>query len=351
MAVADCTRECRYCGKSFVRKSKGEPTQYCNHDCRRAEVRRRDREYCKKPRDISRLPMCSAHGCDTRSVSKGLCFKHYFRARRHGDPTVSMRGRRIERPCGWCGEAMSLKPASDQKYCSRSCSSKGTQSAAGKSVGGLMRHCQGCGNEFHIPKASWSKGLYCTRACSDKARRLVSDEVDALRRIAVAARRKPKVMRKANEAGSGARHVPCTICSTVFERPRFMWPHRAVCSDACRIQREAMNREAWKRTDKALACRRAARQRRRAKERGAEAESIDWLRVFERDKWRCHICLKKTHKSKRGTRHPRAPELDHIITLADGGSHTWGNVACACSECNSKKGATSLGQLGLPMAA
>jgi 5-methylcytosine-specific restriction endonuclease McrA len=59
--------------------------------------------------------------------------------------------------------------------------------------------------------------------------------------------------------------------------------------------------------------------------------------IFERDKWRCQICLRKTPKNKRGTYQPNAPELDHIIPLAKDGSHTWNNVQCACRKCNRKK--------------
>jgi 5-methylcytosine-specific restriction endonuclease McrA len=35
---------------------------------------------------------------------------------------------------------------------------------------------------------------------------------------------------------------------------------------------------------------------------------------------------------------PNAPTLDHIIALANGGTHTWGNVQLACADCNSHKG-------------
>ena len=97
--------------------------------------------------------------------------------------------------------------------------------------------------------------------------------------------------------------------------------------------------------------RRADKARRRAVERGAKADNIDPLRVFARDGWRCHLCGRRTPKALRGTCDPTAPELDHIVTLADGGEHTWGNVACACRACNNAKGARSMGQLGLGLAA
>jgi 5-methylcytosine-specific restriction endonuclease McrA len=75
------------------------------------------------------------------------------------------------------------------------------------------------------------------------------------------------------------------------------------------------------------------------------AERIDPIDVFERDNWRCCICGIKTPKRKRGTYDNCAPELDHIVSLANGGSHTWGNVQCCCRECNIRKGAKNYGQL------
>jgi hypothetical protein len=92
---------------------------------------------------------------------------------------------------------------------------------------------------------------------------------------------------------------------------------------------------------------RASSHKRRVKIRGAEYERFDIIKVFERDSWRCHICGVKTLKSKRGTRHPKAPELDHIVTLKEGGHHKISNVACACCKCNNTKGSTSHGQMNL----
>lgn len=87
--------------------------------------------------------------------------------------------------------------------------------------------------------------------------------------------------------------------------------------------------------------------KRRAVAKGVEAERIDFVKVFQRDGWRCGICGCKTMKAKRGTTHERAPELDHIVAIANGGPHTWDNVQCACRACNSRKGATDYGQIPL----
>ena len=91
-----------------------------------------------------------------------------------------------------------------------------------------------------------------------------------------------------------------------------------------------------------------AKARRRARKKGAaKIERVSPTKVFERDGWRCGICNKLTLRTQRGKMHPRAPELDHIVTLADGGEHTYANTQCACRKCNGLKGAKTYGQLHL----
>lgn len=42
-----------------------------------------------------------------------------------------------------------------------------------------------------------------------------------------------------------------------------------------------------------------------------------------------------------------APELDHIVSLAEGGEHSMRNTQCLCRKCNQEKGVTTKGQLRL----
>jgi 5-methylcytosine-specific restriction endonuclease McrA len=90
---------------------------------------------------------------------------------------------------------------------------------------------------------------------------------------------------------------------------------------------------------------RASRATRRALQHGATVELVIPFRVFERDKWRCQLCKRKTPKSKRGSYDDDAPELDHIIPLSKGGEHSYRNTQCACRRCNGVKSATPRGQL------
>ena len=129
--------------------------------------------------------------------------------------------------------------------------------------------------------------------------------------------------------------MQCKECEASYRPPFTMGRPSVFCSKQCADLGK-------------IRLRKVSKARREARKRGCGAvESIDPIKVFERDAWRCGICGAKTHKAKRGTYHPRAPELDHIVALANGGSHTWDNVQCSCRECNGRKGATDYGQIPL----
>ena len=57
--------------------------------------------------------------------------------------------------------------------------------------------------------------------------------------------------------------------------------------------------------------------------------------VYKKYRGRCRICGCKTVRSKGYD--PRMATLDHVIALANNGTHTWDNVQLLCAECNSKK--------------
>lgn len=83
---------------------------------------------------------------------------------------------------------------------------------------------------------------------------------------------------------------------------------------------------------------------RRAKAFGVERRYFNPRSVLRRDGWQCKLCGVKTPEKLRGTLDPRAPELDHIVPLSQGGPHTKQNTQCACRRCNGLKGAKPLGQ-------
>lgn len=73
---------------------------------------------------------------------------------------------------------------------------------------------------------------------------------------------------------------------------------------------------------------------------GCEYEhGIRLHKLIRRDHNICQICGKPcdVNDKRYGTSGPLYPSIDHIIPLAKGGSHTWGNVQLAHIICNSSK--------------
>lgn len=224
--------------------------------------------------------------------------------------------------------------------------------------------CVHCGKTFYRPMKGRDLRRYCSRTCAGLRRRVETKKRDAGYRLVCAALQAARPCDYCHEPmgdAKGLRHAecsaaqkrvyasrlyvtrritlgcgtarPCAVCGVLFTPPYSRGP-KTLCSDQCRASAKQRHR-------------RIGKSKRRAAARNGER--IDPLEVFARDHWRCQLCGVATPIRLRGTTHGRAPELDHVMPLALGGQHTWANVQCACRNCNTAKGATALGQFGLPM--
>jgi 5-methylcytosine-specific restriction endonuclease McrA len=111
----------------------------------------------------------------------------------------------------------------------------------------------------------------------------------------------------------------CRWCSATFNIDRHKRP-QSFCGRPC-----------------ADADRRAQRDAHTAKRRAwMKGGGVDRIKVFKRDKWICWICDKPTRTDVL-SRHPLAPEMDHVKALARGGQHLYSNVATAHRKCNATK--------------
>ena len=66
-----------------------------------------------------------------------------------------------------------------------------------------------------------------------------------------------------------------------------------------------------------------------------KAESINSYAVFKKDNWTCRMCSTKVQKVNIYAND--AAELDHIIPISKGGTHTLDNVQTLCRQCNQFK--------------
>ena len=218
--------------------------------------------------------------------------------------------------------------------------------------------CRHCGVTFRRRKGSRDQLKYCARQCAFAALARRSAERKAL---VVEQRRRerhhfcPVCGRQSATLRCGPEHearwalisacrsaapVACKVCGAVYCAVPGAYA-RAYCSLGCKAAAKRAARKMGRRASKAL---RRARQR---VDRVLVGRSIDPIRVFDECGWRCALCNRKTPKEKRGAYDDDAPELDHIVALSRGGSHTRANLQLACRACNLKKGAQARGQLWL----
>ncbi|GGG27508.1 hypothetical protein GCM10007304_46670 [Rhodococcoides trifolii] len=122
----------------------------------------------------------------------------------------------------------------------------------------------------------------------------------------------------------------CLDCSKEIDaRPSGRGPRRQRCTEhAAQRKKELIRaRDAYN----------------RAVSFGVPAELVIAREVFERDRWRCHICNRVVPKKLRGTRvlggayDPLAPVVDHVVPLSKGGPHTFENCKTAHWTCNARK--------------
>lgn len=337
-ALTTCT--CLECNAAFERyETRGPKPKYCSYECRLKAGNRRTKERrkntvrcCKRCGTEIKAPRKTCDACRiTRSCYVNECrfcreqftvetprqrFCGHGCAQRHN---LAKQITKNIRCCEHCRTIFDAGPPSGQdcahgRFCSASCyhENRTGGSVLRKSRTRLLRilssykPCETCGDTF----VSTQGHKTCSLTCAQKRQALLEWRKLLLPSIGV--------------------EITCRECGVWFT-PIYATNKRRFCTTECG-QRHSH---------------RISKKRRRARSRGVKNESVDPLKVFERDNWRCQLCGYNTHKARRGTWHYKAPELDHIMPLAHGGEHTYRNTQCSCRSCNQKKSDGIGGQLRL----
>jgi 5-methylcytosine-specific restriction endonuclease McrA len=259
--------------------------------------------------------------CHEPATARGWCMKHYTRWKRHGDPLHE--------------RALSTKPNSVLAREIRS-------TRAGRA--GARATCPVCAKSFERSRDKWTA---CSRACSGvlrgwnraavtwpptrgKAPACSVNYFDCMGcgrlRVAAAARR-TRCVECAPKHGYLVVQPRPTICQQCSVS--FIGKWKRIC-DACT--------ESNKRS-----IRRKAKASRRLLEAHRSYRRAD---IFERDRWRCHLCGRAVDRGHKVPHH-MAATIDHLIPLSEGGPDAPHNVATAHFICNSKRGAQGIAQLRL----
>ena len=196
--------------------------------------------------------------------------------------------------------------------------------------GSTTVRCKTCGREFWWDsKRMWAMDVPCPRC------RGVDNESRHLAKL----QRKYEREQQLEAAREWRLSVPriCKECGEPFYSEH---NDAAYCCDTCR--RKAKQRSKAKQPSAG-----GYRKRLRiVRTKATYDPSVTLNAVYKRFKGKCCACGCKVYRSQEYR--PDQATLDHIIALANNGTHTWDNVQLLCSDCNSRK--RDLGQMRLPIA-
>lgn len=202
--------------------------------------------------------------------------------------------------CLWCARVFKIKTRSsrnDGKYCSRECAFehwhelkaiRKVQSEGDRWLAGLWKICE-CSNCNKVFFSQQTKSHLCSRKCS------------------ISYYNPPVPLRE----------MQCRQCGNVYQGKG-----QPVCSSCVSLNRKAASK--------------AAKIRRKYQLTSTQVEPIGYDEIFDRDGWLCQECGVSVSREF-DVNDDRYPNLDHIIPLAKGGTHTKENVRCTCRKCNIEK--------------
>lgn len=280
---------------------------------------------------------CSVAECKDAAEVRGKCRRHYQR-----EYQVLVRDKRREgaaKDCAHCGARMTGRI---RKFCGAQCRDASAERARREKVikprppnWVPITHqyftCYWCEKEFK-PRGS-DRIKCCSRECGHEWLKFRQSVIRPV--VYSVYRRKPK-------AAPSPR--TCADCGTTIGRG----VHR--CEECKGARAKEVRSRARKKTrakDRLSGRKAALRKARKLRLRGVKVEKVNPLEVLNRDGWRCQLCGVKTPKKLRGSYDDRAPEVDHILPIAQGGEHSYRNTQCACRKCNITKAGEFMGQMRL----
>jgi len=312
-----CASTCSSCGKPAHRSSRSQPEIVCQ-ECRRyspayLERRRRaaSRQPLPEPKQVA-CPICGKTFQQSRGGQKYCSLgcrnrrprplSHYSEATRERRRQVDrerdkrrprLHGRAVNKTCEGCGEPFRGRPSEQQRYCSRQCAARGARRKWPAS-------------RIHICEC-----LICAKKFTSRVRR---------------------------------KRPTCSVsCGRREYNRRCRWPEDRQCGCGTPLPARSRNR-----CDTCLAATRRERRRRerqrgqRGKNRirpGARREVYTLEQIARRDRYYCQLCRPKRRVAMtKVAPHPKAPTIDHVIPLAQGGDDTRDNVRLAHFLCNALRG-------------
>jgi hypothetical protein len=334
--------------------------------------------------DIAKRSCCTS-ACQESHRAKALrSYRRRYESQTYkaAKSEASPAPRKRDRPrCAMCGNE--CKSENSKKYCSRKCfydaRAAGIQAWDRSAIEDAAKN-----RPNNVSQSPWR---YFAQRCSADMRGFLRKATTLYRpkdsSDCLVAKRTEPVMARAVKAmlgflGRAPSVGRCPVCDCSFiRRPRQKIPHcsmkcavadavDASCSRCGRVMKIGFlggNVEERKRKPLCKWCV-IHRSNHSKKRRGCKGRcqkfgvpfdpSVKPHMVFERDRFVCHICKRKTlawFTLNGRIPHPLSPTVDHHPYPLSAGikGHEWDNVRCACWDCNTRKGARWSGQIPLAL--
>lgn len=194
--------------------------------------------------------------------------------------------------------------------------------------------CVKCGHTFNWNRKTWGLDVPCAEC--RKRQRLEDARMERERQKAAHAR----VIEASKEWRLSVPRI-CKHCGIPFYSE---YESVAYCSESCKRRAKLSRRKARGFKPKRISHGHKYKKRMRVVASCANYDRTVTLdSVYKKYRGVCCACGKKTIRTKYYS--PRRATLDHVVALANNGTHTWDNVQLLCAECNSRK--RDLGQMRL----
>ena len=330
--IRDATCALAACGRKFT--ASHALAMYCSDDCRvragnvKAAARRRS-----DPVGIA--DACSAPGCGKMARSLGLCDNCYSRTR------YKPRPKRPPRQCRSCS-GIFVPVSESNTCCSVDCRTRAWRADNPERYAELAkRHALNAKKPEPRPPYSrvyFNTCIACRKTWTGSTRQQACSAACASAWSSAEFRRKAEQKHR-----DAAKVVACAECGCQFCPVYGAQGTTTLCAPCAAIRSARYKREYKRRV--------GTSHHARARRKGVESRYFNILKILARDDWTCQLCGVQTPKELRGTTDPRAPELDHILPIAAGGSHVPENCQCACRACNGAKGADPAWRPSAPLEA
>ena len=276
-------RVCAYCGKEFVAHRADK--EYCSQKCKDIAIRMRKGIKCNTNTEpYHKICVFCGKPFNTFRNTIATCSSECAKARKNHRKYFPVEVERVNTTKQWVNNAQDAF-----EYVSHT-------------KGRVKIKCKCCGNVIERAKSTVRHKKVKCECCEEAKQLQKARQKMACFFIALKSARMPK---------------KCESCGKTFTSN---YPTQKYCSDKCKKHGYSY--------------------RSRCRHYGVYYDpSVTRIKVLRRDKGICQICGKTCNPQDKswGSSGPDFPTIDHIIPLAKGGTHTWGNVQCACGICNSNK--------------